>query len=691
MLRIRTFGNCHLERDGARLDELSGQRKALALLALLAGAGSLTRDSVIAFLWPDSEEGRARTSLKQLVRSLRRQLGDELLLHTSELRLNGARMTSDVADFRDALQRGDTEAAVRLYTAPFLDGFYLRNADGFERWASDERAALEREYVSALRVLATRAAQTGDARGVLEWARRIADADPFSADGALGLMRALNATGERAAAVQHARDFQRRISDELGAELDPSIAALAERLRTVVTQPSVAVLPFTNTSGDSEDEYFSDGLTDELIGTIGKMGGLTVIGRTSSFALKGKGLDARAVADSLHVTAVLEGSVRRSSDRLKIGVQLVRGSDGTVAWSEIYDRQALDVFDVQTEIARAIAAALRVTLHPAAAPHRRPATSDLVAHEHYLKGRYFHHRVSVDDLRRAADCFERAVARDPSYAEAYAGLADVHLLLAILGDGSSIEHVSHVRAAVARAMALDSTLADAHTALASVLFGFDWDWTAAGREFERAIELDPAYGLAHQRYGLYLMYQGRFGEALPVLERARTLDPLAPSASMNLGRVHLSAGRAEAAVPLLLAALELNPHLTLASEHLGYAYLALRKNDNALLAFRHVAQLGGSRGAARLAFALAVTGCEREARELVDEVLRHSRQQPPPTFALALAYAGLGETDAAFHWLDQALAERDALLHTAKTSPPLDALHKDPRWGVLLRRIGLTP
>jgi TolB-like protein/Tfp pilus assembly protein PilF len=450
------------------------------------------------------------------------------------------------------------------------------------------------------------------------------------------------------------------------------------------------VLPFANTSGDAADEHFSDGLTDELIGTIGKIRGLAVIGRTSSFAFKGKQLDVCTIAGLLRVPTVLEGSVRRSGDRLKIGAQLVRAADGAVVWSEIYDRETRDIFAVQAEIAQAIAGVLRVTLGPAATLRMRAATSDLDAYDLYLKGRYFQNRVSSDDLQRSVSYFEQAIARDPAYAQAYAGLADALLLTAILGDGARAGEVSRVRAVVSQSVSLDSTLAEAHTSLASVLFGFDWNWSAAGKEFEWAIALDPEYGLAHQRYGLYLMYQGRFSEALPVFERARTLDPLAPSASMNLGRLHLSAGRPEAAIPLLQYAVELNPRLALAREQLGHARLQIGEHHAALSDFRGAAAVSGQRGAACLAYALALTGHREEAREIVRRLVQLEPSETRPTLGLAMAYAGLGDVVAAFACLEQAYVERDRLLHTIKTAPGFDGLHLDSRWRDLLRRVGLT-
>jgi tetratricopeptide (TPR) repeat protein len=251
--------------------------------------------------------------------------------------------------------------------------------------------------------------------------------------------------------------------------------------------------------------------------------------------------------------------------------------------------------------------------------------------------------------------------------------------------------VSRVREAVAQALDLDGTLAEAHTSLASILFGFEWNWPAAGREFERAIALDPGYGLAHQRYGLYLMYQGRFEEALPILEQARTVDPLAPSASMNLGRLHLCAGRPPMAVPLLEAAVELNPRLALAHEHLGHAYLRLDRRDDAVAAFQVVAALSGARGRTRLAYALAVTGRHNAAREIIDELVRSTEPDHMPSFGLAMAYAGLTDADTAFEWLERAYGERDAFLHTIKATVAFDVLRSFPRWAKLLRRMGLPP
>jgi TolB-like protein/lipoprotein NlpI len=644
---------------------------------------------VSALLWPESNEERARASLKQLIHSVRSRLGAaDVVLTSGDLRLNPACITSDVGEFREAMRSRDHDAVARLYAGPFLLGFYLRASAGFEQWASEQRAALARDFAGVIRTLAESADRRGDhAAAAAAW-RRLADADPLNAQATLGLMRALDAAGDRAAALRHATVFQRLVRDELGMEPDPAVVDFANRLRAAApVRATLVVLPFVNTNADPQDEHFSDGLTDELIGTIGKMRGLAVVGRTSAFTFKGCQIDVGVLAAELNVTAVLEGSVRRFGERFKIGVQLLGAPDGLVLWSEIYDRDAKDLFSVQADIARSVSLALRVQFDQAAAT-RQSNTSNVAAYDLYLRGRLFLNRVSSEDLHRAVACFERAVRLDPAYARAFAGLADAHLVLAIMGHAPAAPEVARVHAAVARALALDGELAEAHASLACVLFAFDWEWDSAEREFERAIVLDPGYGLAHHRYGLYLMYRRRFDEAQQVLERARANDPLAASVNMNLGRLHLSAHRAEQAVPLLQSAIELSSHLPLAHEQLGHAYLQLHDWDAALVAFRRVAELSGPRGATRLAYALAVTGDRTAARKIVHDVSGRA-DAGAHSFGLAMAYAGLGDRNSAFESLDRAYAERDAFLHTIAVMPAFEPLHADIRWSALVARIGL--
>ncbi|MDQ3697946.1 MAG: tetratricopeptide repeat protein [Gemmatimonadota bacterium] len=774
MLRLHTFGGCHLARDGVRLEALSGQRKGLALLALLAAAGDrgVSRDALAAYLWPESDEERARTSLRQLIHALRAQLAaPELLLASAEVRLNPDSATSDVAEFDGALRGGNEEAAVALYSGPFLEGFYLRGADDFERWTATERASLSHRFARALETLAEQASANGEARAAAEWWRRLAHAEPLSARAATGLMRALEAAGERAAALQHAQAHQLLVREEVGGAPDPSVTELAAHLRraaaarvdvpradahaaTGVTSPeapaavpaslpasphaaapaeaapparrprarrvllllaaaglllalfgsyvlwrrpaatpSVAVLPFANTGGNLADEPLSDGLTDELIGALARVDGLRVAGRTSAFALKGHALGVRTVADTLGVAAVVDGSVRRVGRRLKVTAQLVRASDNAVLWADTYDRELTDVLDVQEEIARAIAGALRVTLVGAgdAALARRP-TADPAAYELYLRGRHiFTTRTDRDAVLQAARYFEQAVARDSAYARAYAGLSDVHTRLAVFGFRRPREEYARAKAAARQALALDSTLAEAYASLAHVLCVSDFDWRGAERAFRRATELDPGYTFARVPFAICLLSEGRFADAIAQLDTARAADPLAPAVSNVLGRVYVSARQPDRAIRHLREALELSPQMDLAYQQLGHAYLQKGMHAEAIAALRQAAALSGIRDSAHLAYAYAITGQRDEARRVVRALLEQSQSRYVPPVHVAMAYAGLGDADTAFQWLERGYAEHASFMNGVNVTPAFDALRSDRRWLPLLRRMSLAP
>ena len=469
------------------------------------------------------------------------------------------------------------------------------------------------------------------------------------------------------------------------------IAPAATRQVAVATERrSIAILPFENTSGDPADESFSDGLTDELIGALGKVEGLRVAGRTSAFAVKGKRLGVRAVAETLGVSTIVEGSWRRSGSRLRVGAQLVRAADGAVLWSETYDRKMSDVFAVQEEIARAIVGALRVRLG-ARGEHERlvaRATSDLAAYELYVKGRYvFETRSGRDGILRAVGYFEQAIARDPAYAQAHSGLADAYTRLAVFGYAPPRETYAKAMASARRALALDSTLAEAHGSLGHALFVSEFERTDAERELRRAIALDPSYSRARAWLGLYLSNQGRVAEALAHLDTAQTVDPLSLIAGALRGRVYVRDGRADDAIRTLMQVLELDPQLDLAYQQLGHAYLQKNMNAEAIAAFRRAAAASGPRDSAQLAYAYAVTGQRGEAeqivRALVDPARRGGGALP---YHIAMAYAGLGDRDAAFRWLDRGYAERAAFMDGVEVEPGFARLHSDPRWRLLLRR-----
>jgi serine/threonine-protein kinase len=455
----------------------------------------------------------------------------------------------------------------------------------------------------------------------------------------------------------------------------------------VVERPSVAVLPMVNTDGDADSEHFSDGLTDELIGALSQVSELTVSGRTSVFALKGKGLDVRTIANLLHVEHVLEGSVRRAGNRLKVRVQLV-DPDCRVLWSQAYDRTITDVFAVQEEIAQAVVRALEVRLSAARGPLVRPPTADMIAYDLYLKGRFVRRRFSPDDFRRAIKYFEQAVERDPKFARAYAAISDSTVLLAVFAGVPADEALPYARETAAKALELDPMLADGHWAIAHVAFALDLDFPTAAREFRHAIAEDPGHVDARHMYGIYLLDYRRFEESEVELLQSLEIDPLRAEVKTTLGRVYVFSGRAERALPYLLDALELSPAFNYAREQLVHAYLQLGRFDEAISESERAASDGGSRETAVLAYACAVAGHRERAVTLLRTLTDDTARYAPPCH-IAMVFAALGDNDAALKWIDRAAVEHDPHIAGLKILPPFERLHADPRFTDIARRLKL--
>lgn len=361
-----------VERAGAPPGGAAGQRKSLALLALLAPSGDrgVSRDKLLAFLWPEVAPERAAHRLTQLLYALRRDLdADDLFLGTSEIRLNPERMGSDVREFSRARAAGDLEAAASIYGGPFLDGFFLSGAAEFERWVENERAGLGREYAEALEALAAGAAMRGDHRRAAEWWGALAEHDPLSSRVMVHLMTALAAAGHRADAIERAQSYEATIQRELAAAPNPAVLALAAQLRhrpagTVTEERhtadvfSIAVLPFTNLTPKPANDFFAEGLADELTSALARPGRVRVAARTSVLSLRSGDLDAPAIGRRLRVDALLEGSIRQADDRIRLSVWLVDAGDGCHVWSQQYERRVSDVFAVQDELASLIAEAV---------------------------------------------------------------------------------------------------------------------------------------------------------------------------------------------------------------------------------------------------------------------------------------------------------------------------------------------
>jgi serine/threonine-protein kinase len=463
---------------------------------------------------------------------------------------------------------------------------------------------------------------------------------------------------------------------------------------------SVAVLPLENVGGSDSDRYFSEGITDELTGALGKVPGLRVASRTSVFALRSKGMDAQQIAKTLKVSSLLEGTIRRSGERLRVTAQLTNASDGLALWSDTYERQMKDVFQVQDDIASSIAGALRVALAPA--PNGKtglpagtaPAgTEDLAAYDLYLRGRYFWHQRGNDALHRAAEYFGQAIDRDPTFARAYAGLADALGLLPIYGTTPADSAFPLARRAAEKALALDSSLAEAHTTLGLILKSTG-EWEPAAMELRRGIALDTTYATAHQWYAEVLIITGRVREAVTELERARELEPLSPVINAELGYALGLAGRYQDGMLAGQRAVELDSTLWTGHAFLAFTRLFAGDYPAAVTGFRRAVRLGQGLDplVGALAFSLAKTGQADSARSVLSPAERRANGRGGSPVALAMGYAGLGDRDAALTWLERGAREKDPWLYAMSINAPIfDSIREDPRFAESARTMKLDP
>ncbi len=458
-----------------------------------------------------------------------------------------------------------------------------------------------------------------------------------------------------------------------------------------ISDDSIAVLPFANLSPDPDTEYFSDGITEEIINALAQVPGLQVASRMSSFAFRGKAIDLTEVGAKLKVATVLEGSVRKAGSKLRVTAQLINVADGYHLWSERYDRAMTDVFAIQDEIGRAIADRLQVTL--GATPGRAlvtPATANLDAYHLYLKGRFCWAQRGLA-LKQAVECFSRALALDPHYALAHAGLADAYTLLTEYGMVPPNVILPKVRTAIERALELAPDLAEAHCAMGELKFIFDWDWPESTRYLRRAIELNPRHVAAHYRLGLHLsLIEGVFGEALDHARRAVELDPLAPLPVAQLGVVLIAAGRYEESLAPLTRATELGPAMLLPYLHLGVIYNQLGRTEEAIASLEVAAAASGRHPSTLTALAACFHSLGRvaEVQAIHEELTARARREFVQTSALALAAAATGRVDEAFQLLERACEERDSILIYSKRHPAFSLLQGDPRMAEIHRRIG---
>jgi serine/threonine-protein kinase len=494
---------------------------------------------------------------------------------------------------------------------------------------------------------------------------------------------------------------ERAVLRALAKEPGDRFASVAEFCEALVTPLSglpepgadsrrcIAVLPFTNASPDPDNEYVSDGITDELINALAQVAGMQVAPRTSVFALKGKHEDVRAIGALLDVSVVLEGTVRRAGDRFRVTAQLSDTADGRLLWSERFDREDRDILALQDELARTIVSTLRNQLFG-------PAIDDPVSHRYtdnqrayhlYLRGRHAWNKRTGADTLQAIQFFEQAIAEDPEYALAYTGLADAWALQVDYRAAPVESGLNRAREEALKAIALDDSLAEAHTSLAWVLFIHDWDWEAAGREFRRAIELNPRYATCRQWHSWYLAAMGHTREAVQEGERAVELDPASMSIQRSLGWLHYYARRPELGIVQLRRALVMNPEHSETHLIMGLVCTRAGRFAEARQALETTLLLSpqDSHAMAALAHLAVLEGREREAESMRGQFTDLSnRRYVSPTDWAKLTLA-LGQYDATFHWLEQARAERRGWLAYLRVEPLFDPIRGDPRFAELLR------
>jgi len=495
------------------------------------------------------------------------------------------------------------------------------------------------------------------------------------------------------------------------------------RPQSVRPQPavirSVAVLPLENLSGDPEQEYFADGLTESLITALAKIGGLRVISRTSIMQYKHAPKMLPQIARELSVDAIVEGSVRRDGDRVRITAELIEARTDQHLWTESYDRDVRDILTLQSQVAAAIAVEIRAKLSPSkrsspaepltfatldsslletvgppGSSLNRPSVVNPRAYDLYLKGRYFwNNQVTNEDFRTAIEYYKQAIDIDPQSALSYSGLAHCLFLMGAgeYGFRAPSEVLPKAEEAALKALTIDESIAEAHLSLAMVKFRFEWDWVGAEKHLKRAIELNHGYSVAHYLYTIYLLVQGRFDEAFTEAQIARQLSPLSADVHFSLGLLLYASGQNEQAIEHLRQTVAMDAKFPLPHLVMGLTFGRKGRFEEAIVEFKQALAVAGPRPlwSGYLGQVYALAGKTEDANEILHQLRAASTQSYVPPVAFAFVYAGLGKIDDAFHWLKKAADERDGLLIYMKVGSAFDNLRSDPRFQEILNRVGL--
>jgi TolB-like protein/Tfp pilus assembly protein PilF len=700
MWHLRTFGGLAIE-PGDAAEAIMARRRPLALLALLAAAGERGwgREKIVGLLWPESDEIHGRNSLNQALTALRRDMSaPEPVIGGPDLRLNPSAITSDVGEFERSIASGAFERAAALFQGPFLDGFFLRDADEFERWAAGHRRRLHDMHVGALERLARTADERCDRDLALSWWRRLVALEPTSAPAVSGLMRVLTNMGDPAGAWRCYREHEDAVRQEFGDAPDAAVSALAASLRAERVAPppvatifwnsersrpsvdrSLAVMPLANLSGEKANDYLGEGLAGEMTNALG-VTGLRVIGPGSTRSLAARKLDACSIGKQLGVANVLTGTVQRNGDRIRITMSLVSAADGALLWGEKYDRDVRDIFALQDDIAHNVAAGLRVTLSGGVGMTLvRKETDDPEAHGLYLQGLYQWNRRTAQTLHLAIDLFQRALHRDSNYARAHVGICLAYTVLPVYTDVPIDATRSRAVDAARRALAIDGTLAEAHTVL-GLTSAYVFKNISAERSFDTALSLDANCATGHFWYAILLGHLGRHDEAIREVRVAHSLEPASLAIQSGLAEQLFYARRYEEADSVLRAVIALDSTFQLGLIIHSRVLIELGRFDEAIATLERLSREPSIRSAEKLgalAYAYARAGRAASARATLARVSRDPLLSASGEIAIALSV--LGDHDSAAAMFRRAVAQHDQRMIAASRSEPYDRLRNDRR------------
>jgi TolB-like protein len=706
MIELRTLGATEIRRRGTPDELVYLQPKRLAVLAYLATArprGMHRRDSLLVVFWPDENERGARNALSQTLHSVRRDVGQVLLTQGHELiGIDPAALSCDAVEFEQYLERGELEAGLQLYRGEFLRGLMIGGATGFDRWQEAEAWRLQRRAWKAAAALADAAEADGNLVAAMHWLEQAVELMPTDEELLRRLVALTDSMGDRAGAFRTYDRFAELMREEYGIEPAPETEALVTEIRNRRTplprlEPasqtpgqiqSIAVLPLENLTGRTEDEYFADGMTDMLTAELSSIGALRVVSRQSVRAFKGSDRPLRDVTDLLGVDAVLEGSVLRAGDRIRVVVQLVRVEPEEHLWAGAYDRDVRDVFAMYSEISRAVSDEIAAELtgeEQRRFRQRERRSVDPVAYDRFLRGvALFGH----SQFQEAAEQFRRAIELEQDFAEAHACMAATLGRIAMVAGPALAEPM---RGEVDVALEQGPDLQWAHAVLGSWIMLFTYDWRAADAAFERALKAKRRDVRAHPEYGMFLVGQCRFDEATALAAEWLDLDP-GVAAQFAIGWIQHKRRQFVESTEQLEFVIDHWPGFGWAPFWLACDYAFLGRSQEAInLAHRALDAAPWhsiGRGYAGAVFGMA--GAPGDARAILhsfETIGREGGYVDP--FNLALVHMGLGQHDEALSQLERCASEGSVQNWIMAPEPFFDPLRNEPRFQDVLRRLNL--